>query len=266
MRDTGATERRNLRRERIREKVAQWLKDVWRPYHGSTAHVEDSDGIQIIEKKKKSGGHMPLNAAVMALSDPKKDKDRKLKAARDLMAGELYRLACGSAAEVVIFSEIQDLYRDYGAGDSDIDDLRAKAREHGAHSESAAKLNAVEFGIDLITDRLIAAGISERDFWADFPMEKLPRSGVRSERAENKDERYRRYYLAFLEEGGRIEAAKREQYRKAGKKPPENIRVRNKAARNVAASEGVTERTVWEAVGQCESGYVDLSEDPEKEG
>lgn len=52
--------------EKLREKVVVNLQDLWCPYHGSTAHHEDEDGNQLIEKKE-SGGHMPLNAAVLAL-------------------------------------------------------------------------------------------------------------------------------------------------------------------------------------------------------
>lgn len=281
------------RRERIREKVLQWLKDFWRAYHGSLQHREDSDGNQMVEKKK-SGGHMPLNAAVMAQWKPGKLKD-----SREMFERHLYGLAITHPA---IFAEMQDLFGRYGAGDSDYDVLREGARRDKEAGESllvgeeaedpeaeeksgtepdkprtklkkwsvmdreraeanarqpepvlrcrverCLKLWAVDKGIDLITDALIEDGVGDRDFWASFPLEKLPRSGVRSERSTSKDERYRRYYLLYLEERDRLLAE--------GVKRPNT-----KAARNIANAEGTTERTVFEAVGQCESGYVDLGD------
>lgn len=282
--------RKERLRETMREKVVQSLKDFWRPYHGSTAHREDADGNQMVEKKK-SGGHMPLNAAVMAIMDPESEKELKLLSARDLLSRELYRLAVGTREEILMFAHIQDLFGRYGAGDSDYDDLRegaARDRELGssagekpevlkkkappAHfrrqpvmgkrkrAENARlpeegprcsvrrhlKALIVDAGIDRITERLIESGVGSRDFWADFG---LP--GIPSTRTITKDERYRRYYLLFLEECDRLR-----------RENPGKTRVRTRAAQNVAKDENTTERTVWEAVGQCESGYVDLG-DPE---
>jgi hypothetical protein len=282
-------------RAKIREKVVQWCKDFWRPYHGSTQHREDSDGNQLVEKKK-SGGHMPLNAAVMALWKPGKLKD-----SREMFERHLYGLAI---THPVIFAEMQDLFGRYGAGDSDYDVLlegarrdqevgenllgadegedsgepdesdeaekkekdRVKLHKRSVMDQQAAEENArwpkpgprcrverrlkawaVNKGIDLITDALIADDVGDRNFWADFPLEKLPRSGVRSERSTSKDERYRAYYLLYLEERDRLLGE--------GVKRP-NVR----AARNVANAEGTTDRTVREAVAQCESGYVDLGD------
>ena len=239
--------------EKLREKVVVTLQDLWRPYHGSTAHREDADGNQLIEKKK-SGGHMPLNAAVMALweASPYRgekgptERERKLADTRTLIQRELYRLACGTPEEVVMFSVLQDLFGRYGAGDSDYDHLRGKAQANGPASEEGRRLTVVDYAINRVTERLIAAGVTNRDLWADFPDSPLPRSGVRSARSESKDERYRRYYLLYLEERDRLQ-------REEGVARPNT-----KAARNVAKAEGTTERTVFEAVGQCESGYVSL--------
>lgn len=240
-------QRRQTLKENLWEKVECWLKDLWRPYHGSTKHREDADGNQLIEKKK-SGGHTPLNAAVMAQWQPGKLKD-----SREMLTRHLYRLACGTPFEVVCYAEIRDLFGSYGAGDSDLDELRRTAAYHGPHSESASKVRAVECGIGFMVDRMIEDGVKNPDLWADFP---LP--GVPSNRTLSKDERYRRYYLAFVDECSKLEAEKRAEYRNAGKEAPEIIRVRNRATQNVAEREGTTDRTVREAVAQCESGYVDL--------
>lgn len=241
--------------ERMREKVVQNLRDLWRGYHGSTAHPDDtgeaksdSDGNRMVEKSK-SGGHMPLNAAVMAFWDPEPDSRRdKLRISRDLTARELYRLACGAPEEVAMFSEIQDLFRDYGAGDSDYDELRIKAYRFGRGSQSAAKLRAVDAGIDRITKRLIDAGVTGRDLWADFPG-----GGAPTGRTKGKEKRYASYYLAYQRCRERLAAET---------KPdgtPRYKRVTNKALKGAAAEHGVTKQTVITAVQQFESGYLNAS-------
>lgn len=244
--------------ERLREKVVVNLQDLWRPYHGSTAHREDEDGNQLIEKKK-SGGHMPLNAAVMALWEASTyrgekgptDKQRKLMSARDMVSRELYCLACGTPEEVVMFSVLQDLFGRYGAGDSDYASLRDKAQSLGPSSYEGRRLTVADFAINKMTERLMESGVTNRDLWADFADGPLPRSGLRSARAESKDERYRRYYLLYLEERDRL------------RRDEDVTRPNTRAAKNVAkaltdAEEPVTERTIREAVAQCESGYVEL--------
>lgn len=245
----------------MREKVECWLKDLWRPYHGSTSHrpTEEGDGNQLVEKKK-SGDHMPLNSAVMELwpasayrEKPPTDRQRKLMSARQMMARELYALACGTPEQQVMFAVLQDVFRSYGAGDSDYDHLRGKAIAHGPASPSGRSLTVLDYAVNTLTERLMAKGVTNRDLWADLPDGPLPRSGTRSKRAESKDQRYRRYYLLYLEERDRL-------MRDEGGK-----RVNTKAAKNVAKSltdggEPVTDRTIREAVAKCESGYVDLGD------
>lgn len=246
--------------EKLREKVVVTLQDLWRPYHGSTAHREDTDGNQLVEKKK-SGGHMPLNAAVMALwkGSPYRgekgptDRQQRLMTSRDMVARELYRLACGTDEEVVMFSVLQDLFGRYGASDSDYDHLREKADSFGPSSYEGRRLTVADYAINRITERLIAAGVTNRDLWADFADDHLPRSGVRSARSESKDQKYRRYTLLYYEERDRLQ-------RDEGA-----TRVNTKAAKNVAqvlteAGEPVTDRTVREAVAQLESGYIDAGD------
>ena len=244
--------------EKLREKVVVTLQDLWRPYHGSTVHREDEDGNQLVEKKK-SGGHMPLNAAVMALwkGSPYRgekgpsDRQQRLMSSRDLVSRELYRLAVGTPEEVVMFSVLQDLFGRYGAGDSDYRHLQGKAQAGGPSSYEGRRLTVADYAINRITERLMEDGVTNRDLWADFPDGPLPRSGVRSTRAESKDERYRRYYLLYIEERDRLQR-------------DEGVaRANTKAAKNVAkaltdAEEPVTERTIREAVAQMESGYVEL--------
>jgi hypothetical protein len=246
--------------EKLREKVVVTLQDLWRPYHGSTAHREDTDGNQLVEKKK-SGGHMPLNAAVMALwkGSPYRgekgptDRQQRLMSSRDMVARELYRLACGTPEEVVMFSVLQDLFGRYGASDSDYDHLRKKAGEYGPSSYEGRRLTVADYAINRVTERLIASGVKNRDLWADFPDAPLPRSGVRSSRSESRDQRYRRYYLLYQEERDRLQ--REEGVARANTKAAKNV-----AERLTGAGEPVTDRTIREAVGQCESGYVDLAD------
>lgn len=150
-----------------------------------------------------------------------------------------------------MFSVLQDLFGRYGASDSDYNHLRGKAESLGPSSYEGRRLTVADYTINRITERLMESGVTNRDFWADFPDGPLPRSGLRSARAESKDERYRRYYLLYVEERDRLQ-------REEGAS-----RVNTKAAKNVAkalteAEEPVTERTIREAVAQCESGYVEL--------
>lgn len=236
---------RQNRKERIWEKVEQQLRDLWRPYHGSTAHREDSDGNQMVEKKK-SGGHMPLNAAVMALSN-----EGKLKDSREMLARELYRLSAGSHLEVVCFAEIRDLFGRYGAGDSDLEQLRKKAVAHGPASESAAKVRAVETGIDLVVERLIEAGVKNKDFWAAFGL-----AGVPTKRTQTAEEKDQERYLMFLEESEKLRQKKRDEYVERGKTPPANIRVKTRAMEKTAYRRGEARSTIQAAVEKHESGYI----------
>lgn len=224
---------------RIREKVLQHCKDFWRAYHGSTRHREEDDGNQMVEKKKV-GGHTPLNAAVWEQRKPGKLRD-----SREEFGRQLYRLAMGSPPEVVCFAEIQDLFGRYGAGDSDYDLLAAKARENSPGSESARKLHAVDFGIDLITTRLIESGITNRDFWAQFGWEAMPTA-----KKLTADEQKRQRYLVYLDHRKKLSAER---------KPdgsPRYKRVTNKALIAAAEECGVTKQTIITAVQACESGYL----------
>jgi hypothetical protein len=242
--------RRQTLKENLWEKVEQGLKDLWRPYHGSTVHREESDGNQLIEKKK-SGGHTPLNAAVMAHWNPEGERAEKIADARTELTKRLYRLATGEPFEVVCFAEIRDLFGSYGAGDSDLDELRRTAAYHGPASESAAKLRAVEQGIDRIVEMLIEDGLKNPDFWADFPLPGVPTS--RTKGAEDKD---RERYLVFEEECRKRHQEKMDEYAKKGVEPPAEIRVRNKAIEKTAERLGVARSTVELAVQRYESGYI----------
>lgn len=224
-------QRRATLRESLWEKVEQALKDEWRPYHGSTVHREETDGNQLIEKKK-SGGHMPLNAAVMARRAPGKLKD-----SREELEYQLYRLAAGSPLEVVCFSELLDLFGRYGASDSDLDELRHKATEYGPWSESAAKLRAVETGINLIVDRLIAGGWNNQSFWVDFP------SPVNTKRNLTTVEKKQIRYNCYLDCRAELEAK--------GVSP-----ITNKALIMAAERCNVTKQTIITAVQEMESGYI----------
>lgn len=227
--------------ERMREKVVCWCKDYWRPYHGSTRHVEEDDGNQMIEKKK-SGGHMPLNAAVMDTW-----KEGKLSDSRRLFGRVLAELGLHDR---VAFAEIQDLFGRYGAGDSDYDELREGAardreagRRHYAQSCSVRRhlrLLTVNRGIDAMTEALISWGISDRDFWADFGLNAVP-----TQRTVTTEEQYRRYYLHFVAECERLQ--------REG-----NKRYRNKALQATADHFEVAKSTVQLAVEQFESGYIRL--------
>ena len=224
------------RRDALREKVVQWCKDFWRPYHGSTQHHEDRDGLMMVENRDLSGGSWPLNAAVM-----KTWGDDKLAESRRLFGRELYALAM-DPKNARIFGEMHDLFGRYGAGDSDYDHLWEKARgEDGdvCHLASKARLDAVDTGIDMITDALIEKGIGDRDFWAEFGLDAVPTT-----KTVTKEERYRTYYLYFLE--------RCDEYRQRFK------RYRNKALQATAEHFAVSKRTVEEAVFQIESGYVAL--------
>ncbi len=242
--------RRQRLKEKLWEKVEQQLRDMWRPHHGSTTHREDADGNQMVEKKK-SGGHMPLNAAVMARWEPKEGKQRKVEDSRQALARELYRLATGTPLEVVCFSEIRDLFGSYGAGDSDLSKLREKAAEHGPTSASAARLRAIETGIDLMIERLMVEGTTNKAFWADFPLEGVPTS-----RSKSAEEKARERYLIFVEECEKRRQEKLDEYARKGVEPPETIRVRNKALERTADRCGVDKRTVERAVQDYESGYL----------
>lgn len=236
------------RRKALREKVVQWCRDVWRPYHGSTAHREDTDGNQMVEKKKgyASGeGHTPLNAAVRALW-----KNGKLRDSREAFMRELYRLACGPPEEVLYFSEIQDLFRDYGAGDSDYDELHkssagANPWQRACSLELHRRLLAVEAGIDLITDRLIAAGVTGREFWADFP------SGRPSLRSKNTQEKKRERYLAYNRHRESLAAEVDDDG------TPKHKAITNKALKAAAEECGVSKQTMITAVQEYESGYLE---------
>lgn len=231
-------QRRATLRENLWEKVEQALKDEWRPYHGSTVHREETDGNQLIEKKK-SGGHMPLNAAVMARRAPGKLKD-----SREELEYQLYRLAAGSPLEVVCFSELLDLFGRYGASDSDLDELRHKATEYGPWSESAAKLRAVETGINLIVDRLIAGGWNNQSFWVDFP------SPVNTKRNLTTADHKRRRYFSYQNHLSRLTNEKNPDG------TPKHKTVKNKALKAAADECDCTKQTIITAVQEYESGYI----------
>lgn len=218
-------------KEQLWEKVEQVLKDLWRPYHGSTVHREESDGNQMVEKKK-SGGHMPLNAAVMKTWD-----EGKLKDSREAVVRALYRLANGTPMEVVCYAEIRELFGNYGAGDSDFDELRRSADHAGPHSESAAKLRAVETGINLIVEGLIDSGWKNSTFWADFP------SPVNTKRNLTTVEKKRHRYETYL--------ACRKELSARGASP-----ITNKALILAAERCNVTKQTIITAVQEAESGYI----------
>lgn len=226
---------------KMREKVEQWCRDVWRPYHGSTRHRQEDDANQMVEKKKV-GGHMPLNTGVMAFHDPEPgSRQEKLRDSRELFMRELYRLAAGSSLEVVCFAEIQDLFGRYGAGDSDYAHLKEKAEKFGPDSQSASKLAAVDLGIDLITQRLMALGVTGRDFWADFAQQGFSATNLASSTAEKDRQRY----LAFVEQCDRLRVQGFERYRTA-------------ALKAVAAARGEAVSTIQAAVAKIESGYIYL--------
>ncbi len=230
--------KRQRLKEHLWEKVEQHLKDMWRPYHGSETHVEDA-GPQKSEKKK-AGGHMPLNAAVMARWEPREGRQRKVEDSRRALGRELYRLAVGTPLEVIAFSEIRDLFASYGSGDSDLAELRRKALAFGPSSESAARLRAIETGIDLIVNRLIEDGTTNRAFWADFPDLSGPAPAPRTKDAQDND---RERYLIFVEECERLQQEGKSRYR-------------NKALQSTADRCGVDKRTVQRAVEKYESGYI----------
>lgn len=94
-----------------------------------------------------------------------------------------------------MFSVLRDLFGRYGAGDSDYGLMREKAQSLGPFSYEGRRLSMADYVINRITERLMEAGVNNRDLWADFSDGPLPRSGIRSGRAKSKDERYRRYYL-----------------------------------------------------------------------
>ena len=224
-------QRRQTLKENLWEKVEQVLRDEWRPYHGSTAHREEADGNQMVEKKK-SGGHTPLNAAVMSTWHEGKLKDSRVELER-----QLYRLATGSPLEVVCFAEIRDLFGRYGAGDSDLEELRRTAARQGPASDSAARLRAVEMGVNLIVERLIAGGWNNRTFWADFP------SPVNTKRNLTTVEKKRQRYNAYLDCRAELEAR--------GVSP-----ITNKALIMAAERCNVTKQTIITAVQEMESGYI----------
>lgn len=224
-------ERRQTLKEQLWEKAEQCLRDLWRPYHGSTHHREEGDGNQMVEKKK-SGGHTPLNAAVM-----KTWEEGKLRDSREELVRQLYRLANGEPLEVVCYAEIRDLFGNYGAGDSDLDELRRTAQYHGPHSGSAAKLRAVETGINLIVERLIEAGWKNSTFWADWP------SPVPTKRNLTTVEKKRQRYNTYLDCRAELTAR--------GITP-----ITNKALILAAERCGVTKQTVITAVQEAESGYI----------
>jgi hypothetical protein len=120
-------------------------------------------------------------------------------------------------------------------------------------SESAAKLRAVETGIDLMVERLIEDGATNQDFWADFPL-----AGVPTKRSTTAEEKARERYLIFVEEREKRRREKLDEYARKGVKPPVTIRVRNKALERTADRCGVDKRTVERAVQDYESGYLDL--------
>lgn len=245
-------QRRQTLKENLREKVLQWCKDYHRPYHGSTAHREGSDGNQLIEKKK-SGGHTPLNAAVEKLWKPGKLKD-----SRDLFGQELYWLM---AHRPDVYGEMHALFFSYGCGDSDYDELRKQAETFGYFSTSAEMLRTVDYGVDLIVRRLVDAGVKNADFWADLP---LP--GVTSDRTKTAEDKDRERYLVFEEECRKRHQEKMDEYAKkhaklsdeAKKKakPPKEIRVRNRAIERTADRLGVSRATIERAVQKFESGYI----------
>ena len=108
-----------------------------------------------------------------------------------------------------------------------------------------------DYAINRITECLMEAGVTNRDLWATFSDGPLPRSGICCARAKSKDERYRRYYLLYLEKRDRL------------RRDEGATRANTKATKNVAMAlsdvdENVMDRPVREAVAQCESGYVDL--------
>lgn len=218
------------RRDALREKVEQWCRDYFRPYHGSTRHHEERDGLMMVENRDLSGGSWPLNAAVM-----KTWGDDKLAESRRLFGRELYALTM-DPKNARIFAEMYDLFGRYGAGDSDYDHLREKAKHHG---ESRVRFALVDEGIDMIVDALLEKGIGHRDFWADFG---LP--GVPTSKTMGKEERYRTYYLYFLARSEELEKTRK--------------RYRNRAIQETAEHFAVSKRTVEEAVSQIESGYVAL--------
>ena len=242
-------ERRQTLKENLWEKVEQVLRDQWRPYHGSTVHRDETDGNQMVEKKK-SGGHTPLNAAVMARWSPTTERAEKIGSSREELERQLYRLATGTPLEVVCFAQMRDLFGSYGAGDSDLEELRRTAAYHGPASESAAKLRAVETGVNLIVDRLIEAGWRKRELWADWP------SPVNTKRGATAEDEDRKRYRVFEEECRKRHQEKMDEYAKKGVEPPATIRVRNKAIERTADRLDVDRRTIERAVQKYESGYL----------
>lgn len=225
--------------DKLREKVLQWLRDFWRPYHGGLGPRDDRPGgadadvdpLMMVAARNFGGeGHYPLNGAIEASW-----KDTRLNRSRELFGHMLYGLAMWHPA---VFGELQDFFASYGAGDSDREELVEKAERYGPESRSAERLEAIDFGIDWIVASLIAAGVTNRDFWADFV------KGDPPPKVSAKEERYRRYYLAFVEECREL------QLERPGKP------YRHQAAKAVARREGVSERTVREAVAMLESGYI----------
>jgi hypothetical protein len=178
-------------------------------------------------------GSWPLNAAV--LKHDRRSPEGKLALSRLLFERALYALSVWHPA---VFMELRDFFGSYGSGDSDFDRLRGAAHEAGPGSEPWRKYTALSFCLDWLSAALIAEGVGNRDFWADFGLEGIPTT-----RSKNAAEKDRERYLDFLEECEKLQKEGRTRYRTA-------------AMKAVAKRRGEARSTIEEAVAKAESGYI----------
>jgi hypothetical protein len=130
---------------------------------------------------------------------------------------------------------------------------RQKRAKHADASVSPAsckiepqiKLYVVNRGIDLIVERLIDAGVTNKDLWADLPLPFVPTMRSKST-ADKKRERY----LVYLD------CRKRLLEQKNPDGSPRRKRITNRALLLAAEECGVSKQTIIDAVRDYESGYL----------